>query len=163
LILDERDQAMKFGDRLRRTAMRRAVICLTCAICGLSLLCVMAPALAWLSQKDPLILPDAVDIRVERLSLARQRLTYHLPAGRTQNDLFEQLEQDGWTRDVVAEKALRRDRMEDLGGTFAVFRRPGWLGLAPEVATILISSSEAWLTEITLVRCFAVASRRICL
>jgi hypothetical protein len=53
--------------------------------------------------------------------------------------------------------------MEDLGDAYAVFRRHGWLGLAPENATVVVSSSDVRLAQIALARCFALMPWTGCL
>jgi hypothetical protein len=122
---------------------------------------VIGLAIAWLGETSGFLLPDAADVQVESFNLSHERMAYHLPLARTPNDLFRQLEQYGWTRDRAAEQVLRRDRMESLGATVAIFRRPGWI--VREVATIVISPSDTHLAEIRLARCFAITPWSRCL
>jgi hypothetical protein len=136
---------------------------LMCAICGMALLCVVGLTIAWLGEANAFVLPNAADVRVDRLSLTHQRLAYHLPANQTLNDVFRRLEQHGWTRDRSAEQALRHDRMEGLGGTFAVFWRHAWFGLLSEAAVVGITETDGRLAEARVSRCFAIAPWTGCL
>jgi hypothetical protein len=143
--------------------MRRIILLLTLASCGLALLCIEGLSIAWLGETSALVLPEAVEVRIGRPSLTRQRIAYHLPPNLAPNDVFRRLEQEGWMRDTSAEQALRRDREEHLGDTFAVFWRRASFGLASEVALVGAVQDEGWQVEVRLSRCFAIAPWTQCL
>jgi hypothetical protein len=91
--------------------MRRAVLVVTFASCGgLFLLSLVGLALVWLSEVNTLVLPDAADMHIEQSSLSRQHITYRLPLNQTPDDLYEQLIQAGWARDVRGELGRLRDQ-----------------------------------------------------
>jgi hypothetical protein len=143
--------------------MRRIILLLVLASCGLALLCIEGLSIVWLGETNALVLPDAAAVRIDRPSLTRQRIVYHLPPNRAPSDVFRRLEQEGWMRDISAEQALRRDREEHLGDTFAVFWRRGWFGMASEVALVGFAKADGWQAEVRLSRCFAIAPWTRCL
>jgi hypothetical protein len=142
--------------------MRRAVLLAIFALStGLLLLCIVALAIMWFGEVQALVLPGATDVRIEPPSLARQQITYQLPANRTLADLSAQLVQDGWTRDRQDERLLRRDQIDNVA--LVLFWRDGWLGLVPEVVTVRPSAKNQRLVDIQLVRCFTIRAWMGCL
>jgi len=133
--------------------MRRAVLVVTFASCGvLLLLCLMGLALVWLGEANTLVLPDTTKLHIEQSSLSRQEITYRLPPNQTPDDLYAHLVQDGWTRDMRGELArLRAQRGAD---AFVVFWRQNWFGLVPEVVTVRRAMPDQHAVVIQLSRCF---------
>jgi hypothetical protein len=141
--------------------MRRAVLLVTFASCGgLVLLCLVGLALVWLGEVDTLVLPDAADVHIEQSSLSRQHITYRMPPNQTQDDLYAQLVQDGWARDVRGELGRFRDQRGV--DAFVVFWRQNWLELVPELVTVRRATRDHHMVDIQLSRCFALGSWMSC-
>jgi hypothetical protein len=141
--------------------MRRAVLLVTFASCGgLVLLCLVGLALVWLGEVDTLVLPDAADVHIEQSSLSRQHITYRMPPNQTQDDLYAQLVQDGWARDLRGELGRFRDQRGV--DAFVVFWRQNWLELVPELVTVRRATRDHHMVDIQLSRCFALGSWMSC-
>ena len=142
--------------------MRRAVLVVTFASCGgLLLLSLVGLALVWLGEVNTLVLPDATGVHIEQSSLSRQHITYRLPLNQTPDDLYKQLVQDGWARDVRGELARFRDQRG--ADALVVFWRQNWLGLAPELVTVRRATRAQNRLDLQLSRCFALGSWMRCL
>ena len=109
-----------------------------------------------------LTLPDAVDVRIDGIAIARrQQFMYHLPPNRTVNDLYVQLERYGWSRDGRAEQRLQRDQM-DYDALPGAFTRQNLLGVLSEIALIRVSSTDRRAVRIELFRCVRLFSPSEC-
>ena len=142
--------------------MRRAVLVVTFASCGgLLLLSLVGLALVWLSEATTLVLPDAADVHIEQSSLSHQHITYRLPLNQTPDDLYAQLVQAGWARDVRGELGRLRDQRG--ADAFVVFWRQNWLSMVPELVTVRRATRDQHVVDIHLSRCFALGSWMRCL
>lgn len=141
--------------------MRRAVLVVTFASwAGLLLLSLVGLALVWRGEVNTLVLPDATGVQIEQSSLSRQEITYRLPPNQTPDDLYAQLVQDGWARDMRGELArLRAQRGAD---AFVVFWRQNWFGLVPEVVTVRRAMPNRHTVVIQLSRCFVLVGWMRC-
>jgi hypothetical protein len=136
--------------------MRPAVLAVICTCCGgLLLLCLVGLAVVWLGEVNAFVLPDATGVHIEQSRLAEQHITYRLSPNQTQDDLYRQLVQNGWTRDVHDVRSLRGF----IGnGALAVFWRQNWFGLVPEVVTIRCEPRDQRSVDMHLSRCVAIPS-----
>jgi hypothetical protein len=100
-------------------------------------------------------------VHIEQSSLSRQHITYRLPLNQTPDDLYEQLVQAGWARDVRGELGRLRDQSG--AKAFIVFWRQNWLGLVPELVTVRRATRDQHAVDIQLSRCFALGSWMGCL
>jgi hypothetical protein len=91
-------------------------------------------------------------VKIEYSSLSQQHITYRLSPNQTQDDLYEQLVQDGWTRDLRDERSLRGH----ISNALAVFWRQNWFDLVPEVVTIGQEMRDQRGVNIHLSRCVAI-------
>jgi hypothetical protein len=125
-------------------------------MCGaLLLLSLVWMGQVWFSEGTTLVPTDAADVDIEHLSLSRQHITYRLPLNQTPDDLYTQLVQAGWTRDVQGELGRVRDRSG--ADAFVVFWRQGWLDLVSEVVTLRPTTRNQHTVDIQLSRCFELA------
>ncbi|MFL5803688.1 MAG: hypothetical protein ACJ8CR_18340 [Roseiflexaceae bacterium] len=98
-------------------------------------------------------------MQIEQSSLSQQHITYGMSLNQTQDDLYRQLVQNSWTRDLRDERSLRRH----IGNALAVFWWQNWFGLVPEVATIGQAPRDQRRVDIHLSRCAAIQSWMHCL
>jgi hypothetical protein len=142
--------------------MRRIVLLMTFAIySGVPLLCLMGLVMMWFGEEQALVLPNAIDVRIDRPNLVYQHITYQLPPNRTLDDVSAQLVQDGWTHDVPGERALKHDQIGNDGPM--LFWRHSWLGLVPEVVTVRPGAPDQRMADIQLIRCFTIPAWTSCL
>ena len=141
--------------------MRPYVLMVTCACSsGLLLLCLVGLALVWFGEVNTLVLPDATGVQIEQSSLSQQHITYRMSPNQTQDDLYRQLVQKGWTRGLQDERSLR-GFIEN--SVLAVFWRQNWFGLVSEVVVIRRETRDQGRVDIDLSRCFTIHSWMRCL
>jgi hypothetical protein len=121
----------------------------------------MGLVLIWRGEANTFILPNAADVQIEQPSLSREHITYRLPPNQTPDDLYAQLVQDGWTRDIRGQ--LGRFRDPNGAEAFLVFTRQNWLGLMPELVTVRRATPDQQAVDLQLSRCFALGSWMRCL
>jgi hypothetical protein len=131
--------------------MRRILLALGCGL--LMLLCGSGLLLVKRSAGGNLVPPGATDVRVYRHGLSELHVTYHIPPDWTLQDLYTYHDEQGWTRDKVAERGLQRPWIDLSTPIFAVFTRQSLFGLAPEIAIVSIPTDSQRGTQVRLVRC----------
>jgi hypothetical protein len=113
--------------------------------------------------EQDLALPGAIDVQFHGpLSARQQQISYRLPPNRSLNDVYEHLENNGWSRDRRAEDMTRHDTLghnDSLGS----LTRQRLLGALSEIALVKLSHTDRRTVELRIIRCFRVTPRLGCL
>ena len=140
--------------------MHRTIQLASFILCGgLLLLCLLGPLLVWVEEGQALVMPGATEIQVERLSIGRERIMYHLPPNQSLADIAPHLLRHGWTHDLPAEHAFKRDQSDI--AAIMIFGRHHWLGFVSEVAVVRPGSHDQRQADIQHSRCIILALAQV--